>query len=129
MTPQRPGNAAGKTRPPLMHAGDSGFTMRSRTEGDSHETAKYDYVSFRAGLGEEDLRKLTKRFAEVGQPPGVIAHYVRLDGAGGFMLQEPQEDPEAVYENALRYQPWIEIEIAPVATIEEGFPVALRVYG
>jgi hypothetical protein len=84
---------------------------------------------FRAGLGEEDLRKLTKRFAEVGQPPGVIAHYVRLDGAGGFMLQEPQEDPEAVYENALRYQPWIEIEIAPIGTIEEGFPVALRVYG
>jgi hypothetical protein len=26
------------------------------------------------------------------------------------MLQEPQEDSEAVYENALRYQPWIEIE-------------------
>jgi hypothetical protein len=84
---------------------------------------------FRGGLGEEDLRKLTKKFAEVGPPPGVIAHYVRVDGAGGFMLQEQQEDLEAVYENALRYQPWIEIEIAPVATIEEGFPVALKVYG
>jgi hypothetical protein len=84
---------------------------------------------FRAGLGEDELRKLTKKFAEVGQPPGVVAHYVRIDGSGGFMLQEQQEDPEATYENALRYQPWIEIEIAPVATIEEAFPVALRVYG
>jgi hypothetical protein len=84
---------------------------------------------FRAGLGEDELRKLTKKFAEVGQPPGVVAHYVRLDGSGGFMLQEQQEDPEAGYENALRYQPWIEIEIAPVAAIEEAFPVALRVYG
>jgi len=84
---------------------------------------------FRAGLREEDLRNLTKKFAEVGQPPGVIVHHVRLDGSGGFMLQEQQEDPEAVYENALRYQPWIEIEIAPVATIEEAFPVALQVYG
>jgi hypothetical protein len=84
---------------------------------------------FRGNLGEEDLRNLTKRFAEVGQPPGVIAHYTRLDGSGGFMLQEQQEDPEAVYENALRYIPWIEIEIAPVAAIEEAFPVALRVYG
>jgi hypothetical protein len=45
------------------------------------------------------------------------------------MLQEQQEDPEASDENALRYQPWIEIEIAPVTTIEEAFPVALRVYG
>jgi uncharacterized protein DUF3303 len=84
---------------------------------------------FRAGLGEEDLRKLTKRFAEVGQPPGVLAHYVRLDGMGGFMLQEQQEDLEAMYENALRYQPWLEIEVTPVATIEEAFPVALKVYG
>lgn len=84
---------------------------------------------FRTGLGEEDLRKLTKRFAEVGQPPGVIFHYARIDGSGGFMLQEQQDDPEAVYENALRYQPWVEIEVAPVATIEEAFPVALKVYG
>ena len=84
---------------------------------------------FREGLGEDEIKKLTQRFAEVGQPPGVLAHYVRLDGRGGFMLQEHQEDPEAVYENALRYVPWLEIEIAPIATIEEAFPVALRVYG
>ena len=45
------------------------------------------------------------------------------------MLQEQQEDPEAGYENALRYQPWIEIGIVPVATMEEAFPVILQVYG
>jgi len=45
------------------------------------------------------------------------------------MLQEQQEDPEASYETALRYQPWVELEITPVSTIEEAFPVALRVYG
>jgi hypothetical protein len=84
---------------------------------------------FRAGLGEAEIANLTKRFAEIGQPPGVIAHYVRVDGAGGIMLQEQQADPEATYENALRYQPWIEIEIAPAVTIEEAFPVALQVYG
>lgn len=84
---------------------------------------------FRGGLGEDDLRKLTKKFTEVGQAPGVVAHYVRLDGGGGFMLQEQQEDPEAGYENALRYQPWVELEEVPVATVEEAFPVVLRVYG
>lgn len=84
---------------------------------------------FRAGLGAGELSSLTKKFTEEGQPPGVLVHHVRLDGSGGFMLQEPQADPEGVYESALKYQPWIEIEIAPVATIEEAFPVALRVYG
>ncbi len=103
--------------------------MRCEQEVPIHKAAIYDHVSLPRGLGEDDLRKLTKKFAEVGQPPGVVAHYVRIDGSGGFMLQEQQEDPEATYENALRYQPWIEIEIAPVATIEEAFPVALRVYG
>jgi Domain of unknown function (DUF3303) len=84
---------------------------------------------FREGLGEAELTKLTQRFAEVGQPPGVLAHYVSVDGRGGFMLQEQQDDPEATYENALRYQPWVDIDVTPVATIEEAFPVALRVYG
>ena len=45
---------------------------------------------FRAGLGADDLSNLTKKFAEVGQPPGVIVHHVRLDGSGGYMLQEQQ---------------------------------------
>jgi len=84
---------------------------------------------FRQGLDADDLAKLTTKFAEVGQPPGVLAHYACLDGGGGFMIQEHQQDAEAVYENALRYIPWVEIEIRPVATIEETFPVAMRVFG
>lgn len=83
----------------------------------------------RGELDHDGRGNLVKKFVEVGQPAGVIAHYVRLDGGGGFMLQEQQDDPEAVYENALRYVPWIDIEITPIATIEEAFPVVLRVYG
>jgi Domain of unknown function (DUF3303) len=84
---------------------------------------------FREGLDEPDLRQLTKKFAEIGNAPGVTAHYSRLDGQGGFVVTEPAEDEAPGYEVTLRYAPWINFEMFPVATIEEAFPVIQRVYG
>ena len=58
---------------------------------------------YRQNLGEEDLRRLTKKFAELGTAPGVLAHYERLDGMGGFMIEDvSQEDTERSYEFTLR---------------------------
>lgn len=84
---------------------------------------------FREHLGDQDLRQLTKKFAELGAIPGVIAPYARLDGRGGFMIEEVAEDPERSFELTLRYAPWVEFEVFPVTTIEEAFPVMQRVYG
>lgn len=84
---------------------------------------------FREHLGDQDLRQLTKKFAELGAIPGVIAHYARLDGRGGFMIEEVSEDPEQSFELTLRYAPWVEFEVFPVTTIEDAFPVMQRVYG
>ena len=83
---------------------------------------------YREGLCEDDLRTLTKRFIEFGTAPGVIAHYERVDGKGGFLFQEPL-DSEAVKENLLRYAPWIDFEVFPVTTMAEAFPLIQRVYG
>jgi hypothetical protein len=58
---------------------------------------------YREGLGEDDFRKLTKKFLEIGNSPGVITHYQRLDGKGGFILEEVQEDPERSFEFTLKY--------------------------
>lgn len=90
------------------------------------------YISmyrYREGLGEEDFRKLTKKFLEIGDAPGVVAHYARLDGGGGFVVQELPEDPEAGYEITLRYGPWVDFEVFPITTMEDAFPVIQRVYG
>jgi hypothetical protein len=84
---------------------------------------------YREGLREDDFRKLTKEFIQVGTPPGVIAHYERVDGKGGFLLQEVPEHPEAVKENLLRYAPWIDFEVFPVTTMADAFPLIQRVYG
>ncbi len=82
----------------------------------------------REGLSEEDGRKLTKKFAEIGAGPSIIAQYTRLDGQGGFFLADPAEDPERDFEFVLRYGPWLEFELFPVTTMEEAYPVIQRVY-
>ncbi len=84
---------------------------------------------FREGLGEDGLRECTKKFAEVGNAPGVIAHYFRSDGKGGFVVAEADADEAKTLETLLRDQPWIEFDTHPVTTIEEAFPVILSVYG
>ena len=84
---------------------------------------------YREHLSEDDMRALAKKFAELGLAPTVIAHYERLDGKGGFMIEDVPEDPEHGYELTLRYSPWIDQEVFPITTIEEAFPVIERVYG
>ncbi len=84
---------------------------------------------YREGLDEDDRRKLTKKFLETGTSPGVIAHYERLDGKGGFMVEELPEDAERNYELTIKYTPWIEFDVVPITTMEEAFPVIQRVYG
>jgi hypothetical protein len=84
---------------------------------------------YRESLGEEDLRTLTKKFVEFGTAPGTFAQYERLDGKGGFVLQEMTVDPQLVYENLLHYAPWIEFEVFPITKMEDAFPVIQRVYG
>lgn len=84
---------------------------------------------YRPGLEEDDLKDLTKRFMEVGSSDTVVAHYERLDGQGGFLIQEESGDLEKEYETTLRYNPWIEFENYAVTTIEEAFPVIQRVFG
>ena len=84
---------------------------------------------FREHLGADELRALTKQFMEVGQSPGVVAHYATLDGRGGFVIQEASDDPTDDYRITLQYGPWINFETTPIATIEEAFPVIQSIYG
>jgi hypothetical protein len=84
---------------------------------------------YRDDLDEDDLRALTRKFADVGTAPGVIAHYMRLDGRGGFVIQESADDPERDFEVTLQYAPWMRFEAVPVTTIDDAFPVIQRLYG
>ncbi|HWS92808.1 MAG TPA: DUF3303 family protein [Mycobacterium sp.] len=84
---------------------------------------------YKSNLDESDFRELTKRFVEVGEPPGVVAHYERLDGSGGVLVQETQADPEASYRSILHYTEWIEFDSIPMVTMDEAFGVIQQLFG
>ena len=82
-------------------------------------------------LDEVGLRELTKKFGEFGVSPGTVAHYVNLDGSGGFVILSAQTEEERAkgYEITIEYGPWVDFEITPVATMDEALPIILKVYG
>lgn len=86
--------------------------------------------SYKQHLDEADLRALTKVFVERGSNPGVIAQYERLDGRGGFILQEvtPEADLESVYERMLAYSVYMDFEVISVTTMEDAVPTILKMY-
>ncbi len=88
-----------------------------------------EMYEYKEGLKEDDYRAMTKAFAETGTSPEVIAHYERLDGGGGFLIEELPEDGEKSYELTVRYGRWLNFQVFPVTTIEDAFPVIQRVYG
>lgn len=88
-----------------------------------------EMYEYKEGLKEDDFRALTKAFAETGAAPEVVAHYERLDGRGGFLIEELPDDDEKSYELTIRYGRWLNFQVFPVTTIEDAFPVIQRVYG
>ncbi|HEU5084954.1 MAG TPA: DUF3303 family protein [Acidimicrobiales bacterium] len=84
---------------------------------------------YRQDLHEDDLRELTKKFTELGEDPGVLHHWARLDGSGGFVIEEIPDDPAESFSLTIQYSRWMEFEIIPVTTMEDAFPVIQRLYG
>lgn len=84
---------------------------------------------FRGHLDADDYREVTKKFTEIGNAPGVTAHYYRTDGSGGFVLANGDADAAKLLEGLIQYLPWIEFDTHPVVTIEDAFPVIQSVYG
>ncbi len=81
-----------------------------------------------AGEPAQHLPGQVPKFVEFGTPPGAITQYERLDGKGGFVIQEA-DNPEGIKENLLRYAPWIEFDVFPITTMVDAFPLIQRVYG
>ena len=84
---------------------------------------------YKTTLDESDFRALTKRFRDVGEPPGVVAHYERVDGSGGVLIQEAQADPETSYRSILQYAEWIEFDSTPMVGMDEAFGVIQQLFG
>ncbi|HUS42849.1 MAG TPA: DUF3303 family protein [Ilumatobacteraceae bacterium] len=83
---------------------------------------------FKGDQSPESVNALLAVFAEQGPGDGEIAHYVLADGGGGFTIAEV-DSLEAAYEDALRYQQWMDMETRPILTIEDAMPVIGTVFG
>ncbi len=63
--------------------------------------------TYHDGLSAQDRQQMVRRFAADGGTPGAIAHYERLDGRGGFVIQEEldDEDLQRDFEQTVAFAP------------------------
>jgi len=77
--------------------------------------------SIRGKRTKKRIGALMSVFGERGDIPGTIAHYTALDGTGGYLIIE-SDDEAALYQATLAYQEWLELETTPIMTIEDAVP-------
>ncbi len=87
--------------------------------------------TYHDGLSAQDRQQMVRRFAADGGTPGAIAHYERLDGRGGFVIQEEldDEDLQRDFEQTVAFAPFLRFEMYAITTMEGAFPVIQRVDG
>jgi len=87
--------------------------------------------TYHEGLTVDDRREMVRLFATDGEMPGVIAHYERLDGRGGFVIQEELhgQDLEKDFQQTVAFSRFMDMENYSITTEEEAFPVIQTVFG
>ena len=83
---------------------------------------------FKGDQSPESVKALLAVYAERGPAAGEIAHYVATDGRGGLIISE-NDSMQQGYEDALRYQQWMDFETIPVQTIADALPTIMKVFG
>jgi hypothetical protein len=58
--------------------------------------------------GKEAGRKLMEAYGEVGNDPGLVAHYVFADGTGGVVIVDT-DDVTAAYRTSLRLGEFVDL--------------------
>ena len=77
--------------------------------------------SIRGDRTPERIMALLEVFGERGDLPGTIGNYQSLDGRAGFTIVET-DDPVALYQTALAYQEWLELETTPIIATADAVP-------
>ena len=87
--------------------------------------------TYHDGLSAQDRQEMVRLFETDGGTPGAIAHYERIDGRGGFVVQEELQDDELErdFEQTVAFAPFLSAEMYAITTMEDAFPIMQRVYG
>jgi hypothetical protein len=70
-------------------------------------------------MPKSDVKRLMDEFGKRGATAGEFAHYVRVDGTGGYTLSEDESVTDA-YEAALAYSEFMTFTISPVLKIDDA---------
>ena len=73
----------------------------------------------RPGMSKPEVTRLMDVFGKRGPGPGELAHYVRMDGSGGYTISDNDDSAEA-YASALSYSEFMTFTITPVVTIDDA---------
>ncbi len=79
-------------------------------------------------MSKSEVKVLMDEFGKRGAGQGEIAHYVRVDGSGGYTISE-DEDMTAAYETALAYSQWLTFTVSPVLKIDDAVGPILAYLG
>ncbi len=71
------------------------------------------------GMSKPEVTRLMDVFGKKGPGPGELAHYVRVDGTGGFTISD-NDDSSAAYASALSYSEFMTFTVTPVVTIDDA---------
>jgi len=71
------------------------------------------------GMSKPEVTRLMDVFGNRGSGPGEVAHYVRVDGTGGYTISD-NDDSSAAYASALAYTEFMTFTITPVVTIDDA---------
>ncbi len=79
-------------------------------------------------MPKAEVKKLMDEFGKRGAAEGEIAHYVRADGTGGYVVAENDSLDDA-YAAVLAYSPYMTFTITPVLKVDDAVGPILAYIG
>ncbi len=73
----------------------------------------------RPELKKDDVARLMELFAKRGPEEGTLAHYVKADSGGGFVIAN-QDDVQKIYAGVLAYSEYLDFTVTPLLSIEDA---------
>jgi Protein of unknown function (DUF3303) len=70
-------------------------------------------------MSKDEVKRLMDAFGKRGAVDGEIAHYVRVDGTGGFTIAE-NEDLASAYADVLLYSEYMTFTVTPVLKVDDA---------
>ena len=67
-------------------------------------------------------------FGRLGNAPGEVAHYARVDGGGGYLISSNADaDIPSIYERVLEFGEFMQFSITPIMAIEDAVGPIMKV--